>query len=90
MNRKTRVLVIVDGFGLGGAQMAVADFCIHHDRSRFEVAVCSLGKGLVMADRLAGSVPVRTLGLAKWNPFGRAALNRAVSEFRPQRRYSNI
>jgi glycosyltransferase involved in cell wall biosynthesis len=41
--RKIRVLQLLEGFGLGGAEKKVWELVFHMDRSRFETVVCSIG-----------------------------------------------
>lgn len=38
--RRLRVLLTIDGLGIGGAEMVVRDLACHLDRDRFDVAVC--------------------------------------------------
>lgn len=38
--RRLRVLLAIDGLGIGGAEMVVRDLARHLDRERFDVAVC--------------------------------------------------
>ncbi len=45
MNRKIRVLQLVEGLSLGGAETKLLELIDHMDKSRFETTVCSLGLG---------------------------------------------
>lgn len=42
---KTRVLQVVEGLNLGGAETKLLELIAHMDRDRFETTVCSLGLG---------------------------------------------
>lgn len=81
-----RVLHVITGLGLGGAERMLAKLLARMDRARFPTAVVSLtDMGALGPEIAASGVPVQTLGMRRGVPDPRALLRlrRAVRAFRP-------
>lgn len=69
MNRRYRVLHVIDSLGLGGAQSVLINLLHYADRSLFELDVATMSGRGVHWDRVkALGVPVRSLSFSRFVP----------------------
>src|SRR3974390_2154899 len=78
---RTRVLVLVKGLGLGGAERLFVDLALHGDRDRFatEIAYILDGQDALAHELVAAQIPVHDLGASgnfdlRWTARLRALL----------------
>jgi glycosyltransferase involved in cell wall biosynthesis len=72
MNRRVRVVLLVDTVGGGGAEQVVADLAVNLDSQRFDVAVCATrADGRQAAEVRRSGVPVTVIGRrSRWDVPG--------------------
>lgn len=86
VNGQTRVLHLITGLGVGGAETMLTRLCAASDRRRFRHSVISLERGGALAPRLRDDgTEVLELGVTPRAPSLRAlcALRQAIREMRP-------
>jgi glycosyltransferase involved in cell wall biosynthesis len=81
----TRICLIIDHLGLGGAQRSVKNFVRSVDPTRFSVSICSLGSAPETEHSLkACQFNVVNANAARWNPFLIKTLSKLVNSSRAQ------
>jgi glycosyltransferase involved in cell wall biosynthesis len=85
MNRRIRVLHLITGLGLGGAETSLRNLALRMDRERFDVRVVGLIGGPNAEELAAAGTDVTVLGMRRGVPDPRSALKlrRILREFRP-------
>lgn len=84
MSKKIRILHVISGLEIGGAEIMLCRLLEHADHSRFEHHVVSLlGRGQ-MGDRVEEFAQLTALNLKSWRlPFGFVRLVGAILRIRP-------
>jgi glycosyltransferase involved in cell wall biosynthesis len=66
----TKICLIIDHLGLGGAQRSATNFVRRADQKRFAVSICSLGPVSEIGKPLTEQgIAVTTVNARRWNPF---------------------
>ncbi len=69
MNRRSRILHVIDSLDLGGAQVVLLNLIQHADRARFQHEVAAIhGRGVFWKALRATGVPVRSLSFHHYFP----------------------
>src|SRR3990167_6212736 len=85
MSKKIKILYLIGGLGVGGAEDFLLDLTTHMDKEKFDVTVCCIqGGGKLIDEFKATGINIITLSTSYLNPLLALKLTRLIKKLQPE------